>query len=359
MGSNQGLPRVQGATESDRKALEAECVALRAKLRRLRQKRQQQQQRQQRQQQQHNTSVTETTLLPRWEAVHNKAKQEHERAIRAYEAAFVQHRSKTEWLELAQDWNVTNDCFHIWHRGPFGTINGLRLGGEAIVLPPYSAMDQDYTLNYGTSVVGNGPTQKHGGRGSHADNMDQPEQYGVGSPASKQHHQQQQQQQQPKRARVMWVEVNSALGMLALLLSTLENKPNSGISFQHKLVPMGSTSKIGLKRSESSYAYYNLYSDDSFQFFGKRNFNYALNGLLACMADAAQAVQKQDRTVVLPHPIETKAGTNSSGTSAGDLTIGGLSVSYGTNLCEWTQAMKYLLTDAKWLVAFCAKHVDR
>lgn len=24
--------------------------------------------------------------------------------------------------------NVLNDCFHIWHDGPFGTINGLRMG---------------------------------------------------------------------------------------------------------------------------------------------------------------------------------------------------------------------------------------
>ncbi|CAN0355767.1 unnamed protein product, partial [Hapterophycus canaliculatus] len=21
-----------------------------------------------------------------------------------------------------------NDCFHIWHQGPFGTINGFRVG---------------------------------------------------------------------------------------------------------------------------------------------------------------------------------------------------------------------------------------
>jgi beclin 1 len=24
--------------------------------------------------------------------------------------------------------NVANDAFHIWHSGPFGTINGFRLG---------------------------------------------------------------------------------------------------------------------------------------------------------------------------------------------------------------------------------------
>jgi hypothetical protein len=30
-----------------------------------------------------------------------------------------------------QQWNVTNDRFHIWHQGPFGTSNGHRLGAEA------------------------------------------------------------------------------------------------------------------------------------------------------------------------------------------------------------------------------------
>lgn len=29
---------------------------------------------------------------------------------------------------LPAQMNVANDAFHIWHAGPFGTINGFRLG---------------------------------------------------------------------------------------------------------------------------------------------------------------------------------------------------------------------------------------
>ena len=31
-------------------------------------------------------------------------------------------------LEVCKKSNVYNDAFHIWHDGPFGTINGFRLG---------------------------------------------------------------------------------------------------------------------------------------------------------------------------------------------------------------------------------------
>lgn len=31
-------------------------------------------------------------------------------------------------LERLKRTNIHNDAFHIWHDGPFGTINGLRLG---------------------------------------------------------------------------------------------------------------------------------------------------------------------------------------------------------------------------------------
>ena len=52
--------------------------------------------------------------------------------------------------------------------------------------------------------------------------------------------------------------------------------------------------------------------------------------------------------------------TSSSHSSSGELGIGGLSVAYGTaDPVEWTRAMKYLLTNVKWLVAYTAKHVDR
>lgn len=34
----------------------------------------------------------------------------------------------TTQLEATSQMNAANDCFYIWHAGPFGTINGFRLG---------------------------------------------------------------------------------------------------------------------------------------------------------------------------------------------------------------------------------------
>ena len=83
---------------------------------------------------------------------------------------------------------------------------------------------------------------------------------------------------------------------------------------------------------------------------------------------AEQTIQRRDRTMALPHVIAplnqpgNNAGASNPPTTAngGELGIGGLSVSYGiADPIEWTRAMKYLLTDVKWLVAYSAKHVDR
>ena len=120
--------------------------------------------------------------------------------------------------------------------------------------------------------------------------------------------------------KIPWLEINSALGHVALLLSCLASKNQSlpaarhtNLYFPYELYPMGCNSKIGLLRivepsSSTSSRYFpsmgtssssaatnnststtpstvttelvtlhNLsYSDDSFSLFGKRNFNAAL-----------------------------------------------------------------------------------
>ena len=62
---------------------------------------------------------------------------------------------------------------------------------------------------------------------------------------------------------------------------------------------------------------------------------------------AEETVQERDRTIALPHAIEASA--------RGEMTIGGLPVAYGPEGEQWTRAMKYLLTDLKWLVALYNK----
>ena len=183
--------------------------------------------------------------------------------------------------------NPTNDCFHIWHDGCFGTINGLRLG------------------NYGGIVP--------------------------------------------------WSEINAALGTAALLLYTLSARPGSDFRFSFDIVPMGSFTKITTrpKRKGDAVTVYNLFSDDSFQLFGKRSFNAALNMLLTCLKEAGDSVIIRDRTLAFPYPIETCGGRSS------EFTIGGLSLAYESGGEIWTRALKYFLADLKWLTAFTTKNIDR
>lgn len=75
----------------------------------------------------------------------------------------------------------------------------------------------------------------------------------------------------------------------------------------------------------------------------------ALQGLVECILDICTVVERLDRTITLPYPIQT---TDSSGATT-TTSVGGCSVLYETNKAvEWTRAMKYLLTDLKHLLTY-------
>jgi hypothetical protein len=256
--------------------------------------------------------------------------------------------------------------------------------------------------------------------------------------------------QQPIHVRVPWLEVNAALGHACLLLRILQESSSKnggiGMKFTHELYPMGATSKIGIRFGKSVTAsaangvlaaaagfgsiynattttsspyvqpvVYNLFFEESsgFNSFFKnnfRNFNWALQAFLQCIAEAA--AQQKDKTIAIPHVIrhyKQSSTTNKNNTdttnnnnnnnnsigindlNGGEWTIGGLSICYpsqqqvaaavgnnnnsnnyhqgsGNNngmtttssiALDWTRACRYLLTDLKWLIAYAAKHVDR
>jgi beclin 1 len=306
--------QLKSLSVEDKSELEEEILLVRSKLEAIRKKRGQLRELQRRQ---------ESLQCSVGERI-NEAARLQQQALLEFQSAAMRRKNAHAMLELSQQWNVTNDCFHIWHQGPFGTINGHRLGAEAPVLdlsvntPPPAPEAPRRSLF--SSVADTAKT----GTGSN----------GTGAISA----------QAAASIRVPWAEINSALGQVSLLLSTLEKKPHSGVKFRHEIVPLGSTSRIGIRRGDTVTTLYNLYSDDSFQFFGKRNFNLALQYLLECVADAAESIQQRDRTVAMPHAIEKSP--------RGELTIGGLPVSYGVDGVEWTRAMKYMLTNIKQLLIY-------
>jgi hypothetical protein len=52
--------------------------------------------------------------------------------------------------------------------------------------------------------------------------------------------------------------------------------------------------------------------------------------IYSSVSDAAESIQQRDRTVAMPHAIEKSP-------RGGELTIGGLPVSYGVDGVEWTR----------------------
>ena len=257
----------------------------------------------------------------------------------------------------AQRWHVLGDAFFIWHNGPFATINGTRLGRTA-----KTAFSQK---NQGINTK---PLFSWGSES--------------------------QRQTIPTSVTVPFHEINSAIGQVVLLLYTLQNTPNSGISFRkHVLQPCGHASKIGFLKNakpptstrqqqlqhthygerrrifatQDEITWYNLHHYEengsylSMGYYSRRNFNFALEGLVYCIAEACLVSERRDMALSVPYNISCdglnvgKDKEKSDGT-----TVGGLPVQYDPEEGErWTVTWRYLLTDLKWLVAYIAKHVDR
>jgi len=174
--------------------------------------------------------------------------------------------------------NVLNDCFHIWHDGHFGTINGLRLGRFS-------------------------------------------------------------------ECQVEWPEINAAWGLACLLLFLLSNKLSCTFS-RYRLIPMGSMSRIEVQDG-SVLNSYQLYGSGEITFsnlFWFRSFDSAMIAFLECVFELELHIQRLDMAFHLPYMIE-------------DDVIGGVSIKMH-NTIEWSRALKFLLTNLKWIVSWTAKHED-
>ncbi|RKP23800.1 Atg6/Beclin [Syncephalis pseudoplumigaleata] len=186
----------------------------------------------------------------------------------------------SDWMERLQKTNVYNDAFHISQDGPFGTINGFRLGR----LPS-----------------------------------------------------------QP----VEWAEINAAWGLTVLLLHTICNKLNFRLK-TYRLVPLGSFSRID--RIDEEKAQYELYGSGEFhlgRLLHNRRFDHGMVAFLDCLRQLGEYVERQDETLKLPYRIENDR--------IGDACIR-LRFSHEDT---WTRALKYALTNTKWLLAISCSSVQR
>ena len=132
-----------------------------------------------------------------------------------------------------------------------------------------------------------------------------------------------------------WREINAGLGSVALLVQILQKR--LGIRSKYEIECGASTSKIG----KDGGALYNLYFESSFQFFAKRNFHTACLYLLESIHELGEFVKERDGSIVLPYEIEADK-------------INQVSVYFWAPDNDWTRAMKYMLTNLKHLLVYCA-----
>lgn len=207
-------------------------------------------------------------------------------------------------LDRLRKFNVYNETFKISHEGPFGVINGLRLGGFDEV-------------------------------------------------------------------RVPWQEINAALGQIVLLLATIVTRLNIKTK-GYKLQPMGSFSKVcKFQQEEQEWETYEAYFTDGFKlgklFRKETGFDKALECLLDIVQLMAAGLSRSPSgTGEVQADDSDAAGNENDAIYDVELPyvmhkdkINGISVKlFGSKpTLEWTTAMKFLLTNAKWLLAFSSSRL--
>ncbi|ORZ08067.1 autophagy protein Apg6-domain-containing protein [Lobosporangium transversale] len=143
---------------------------------------------------------------------------------------------------------------------------------------------------------------------------------------------------------VDWPEINAAWGQTLLMLHTIANKLN--FTFKtYRLVPLGSFSRID--KIEGDRASYELYGSGEFaigRVFLNRRFDNAMVAFLNCLQQLGDYAEQQGPKLELPYKINKDR--------IGDASIK-LQFSQGET---WTRALKYTLTNTKWILAYASSN---
>eukprot|EP01137_Pigoraptor_chileana_P015987 Opistho-2@72434 len=138
---------------------------------------------------------------------------------------------------------------------------------------------------------------------------------------------------------VDWSEVNAAWGQTVLLLHTMTER--MGFKFKrYRLVPLGSFSR--LERLEDNMQL-ELYGSGGLKYFLTNRFDTAMVAFLDCLQQFKEYIESRDPHFKLPYQIVKDK-------------IGDLTIKLQFNNDEtWTKALKYMLTNLKWCLAWVCK----
>ena len=138
---------------------------------------------------------------------------------------------------------------------------------------------------------------------------------------------------------VDWNEINAAWGQTALLLATIAHK--LGFTFtRYRIIPMGSNSKIAKAGQERTS--YDL-SHHGGRWLSGGRFNTAMAAFLECVSELCDYATSIDRSFLLPHTVKGSK-------------IDGFTIKLHANSSkDWTRALKYMLSNLKWLLAWSVR----
>lgn len=143
---------------------------------------------------------------------------------------------------------------------------------------------------------------------------------------------------------VEWSEINAAWGQTVLLLHLMLQK-RAFVLDRFRLVPNGSQSRV--EKLDDDSRELPLFATGGFKLFGESKFNEAMVAFLDCLQQFQDYVEEQDPHFKLPYIID--------GDKIGDKS-GKITIKYTSGHEEpWTKALKYVLTNLKWCLAWVCK----
>lgn len=146
---------------------------------------------------------------------------------------------------------------------------------------------------------------------------------------------------------VEWSEINIAWGQTVLLLHSLANKMD--MTFQrYRLVPFGNHSYLVCLDDRTREL--PLYFAGGFKFLWDTKFDQAMVAFLDCLQQFKEQVSKMDSNFCLPYKIDKgRMEDSSTGQSCS------IKIQFNSEE-QWTKALKFMLTNLKWGLAWVSAH---
>ncbi|KAM3822598.1 beclin-1 isoform 3-T8 [Vipera latastei] len=145
---------------------------------------------------------------------------------------------------------------------------------------------------------------------------------------------------------VEWNEINAAWGQTVLLLHALANK--MGLIFQrYRLIPYGNHSYLESLTDKSKEL--PLYCSGGLRFFWDNKFDHAMVAFLDCVQQFKEEVEKGETRFCLPYRMDVEKGKiEDTGGNGGSYSI---KTQFNSEE-QWTKALKFMLTNLKWGLAW-------